>query len=412
MLDEYIKELIANNNRVIIPNFGAFLLRATSKNKNKKELSAKINDIYFSPFLKFNDELLMNHVIKKENVTQREAMDMLNQYISTIENSVKENGSYQIQGFGEFYMDNQGKIQFRIQSSARKESPKETQQAPPARESGTRESQKTGSTINEKAARKKTSTTQAKSEEQSKPKTEKQQAPTSTSAQKSEKTVKTGAGTAGSGATGASATGASASAGKTPPPPPPKKEKTGQSGGKRNKGLLLSIVIGVPVAIVFIWAMLNFDTVQSIFTKDERQTPAMETMNEGTEQQRQEQDQTASEEDTASGQEQIQEPGETQDQQTTQAEQSERQTSPSQQQVSRASEGKKYYIVAGSFKNRQNAVNFRQKLRSQGYDSEMIGERNGMHAVSYASFDNKSQAKRELQKLRNEKGVQAWLLYY
>ncbi|MBS3775168.1 MAG: SPOR domain-containing protein [Bacteroidales bacterium] len=410
MLDEYIKELIANNNRVIIPNFGAFLLRATSKNKNKKELSAKINDIYFSPFLKFNDELLMNHVIKKENVTQREAMDMLNQYISTIENSVKENGSYQIQGFGEFYMDNQGKIQFRIQSSARKESPKETQQAPPARESGTRESQKTGSTINEKAARKKTSTTQAKSEEQSKPKTEKQQAPTSTSAQKSEKTVKTGAGTAGSGTTGASA-----SAGKTPPPPPPKKEKTGQSGGKRNKGLLLSIVIGVPVAVVFIWAMLNFDTVQSIFTKDERQTPAMEAMDEGTEQQRQEQeeqDQTTSEEDTASDREQIQEPAETQDQPTTQAEQSERQTSPSQQQVSRASEGKKYYIVAGSFENRENAVNFRQKLRSQGYDSEMIGERNGMHAVSYASFDNKSQAKRELQKLRNEEGVQAWLLYY
>lgn len=410
MLDEYIKELIANNNRVIIPNFGAFLLRATSKNKNKKELSAKINDIYFSPFLKFNDELLMNHVIKKENVTQREAMDMLNQYISTIENSVKENGSYQIQGFGEFYMDNQGKIQFRIQSSARKESPKETQQAPPARESETRESQKTGSTINEKAARKKTSTTQAKSEEQSKPKTEKQQAPTSTSAQKSEKTVKTGAGTAGSGTTGASA-----SAGKTPPPPPPKKEKTGQSGGKRNKGLLLSIVIGVPVAVVFIWAMLNFDTVQSIFTKDERQTPAMEAMDEGTEQQRQEQeeqDQTTSEEDTASDREQIQEPAETQDQQTTQAEQSERQTSPSQQQVSRASEGKKYYIVAGSFENRENAVNFRQKLRSQGYDSEMIGERNGMHAVSYASFDNKSQAKRELQKLRNEEGVQAWLLYY
>lgn len=410
MLDEYIKELIANNNRVIIPNFGAFLLRATSKNKNKKELSAKINDIYFSPFLKFNDELLMNHVIKKENVTQREAMDMLNQYISTIENSVKENGSYQIQGFGEFYMDNQGKIQFRIQSSARKESPKETQQAPPARESETRESQKTGSTINEKAARKKTSTTQAKSEEQSKPKTEKQQAPTSTSAQKSEKTVKTGAGTAGSGTTGASA-----SAGKTPPPPPPKKEKTGQSGGKRNKGLLLSIVIGVPVAVVFIWAMLNFDTVQSIFTKDERQTPAMEAMDEGTEQQRQEQeeqDQTTSEEDTASDREQIQEPAETQDQPTTQAEQSERQTSPSQQQVSRASEGKKYYIVAGSFENRENAVNFRQKLRSQGYDSEMIGERNGMHAVSYASFDNKSQAKRELQKLRNEEGVQAWLLYY
>src|SRR6056297_1862265 len=133
MLDEYIKELIASNNRVIIPNFGAFLLRATSKNKNKKELSAKINDIYFSPFLKFNDELLMNHVIKKENLTQREAMDMITKYINTIENSVKENGAYQIAGFGQFYMDNQGKIQFKVQPSAQKEEPKETKQAPPTK---------------------------------------------------------------------------------------------------------------------------------------------------------------------------------------------------------------------------------------------------------------------------------------
>ncbi|MGM0530597.1 MAG: SPOR domain-containing protein [Bacteroidota bacterium] len=403
MLDEYIKELIANNNRVIIPNFGAFLLRATSKNKNKKELSAKINDIYFSPFLKFNDELLMNHVIKKENITQREAMDMITQYISNIENSVKENGSYKIQGFGEFYMDNQGKIQFRIQPSAQKEAAKETQQAPPAKESKTKESQKTSSTINEKAARQKTSTAQAKSEEQPKSKTEKQQAPTSS--QKTEKTVKTDA----------SATGSSATASKTPPPPPPKKEKgkAGQSGPKKNKGLILSLVIGVPVAVVFLWAMLNFDTVQSIFTKDETRISATETRDESDEQQEEGQDQTASEETDTSDQEQSQEQSQAQDQQTTQADQSEQQTSASQQeQASQASGDKKYFIVAGSFEKRDNAVNFLKKLQDDGYDSEMIGERNGMHAVSYASFENKDEAQKELQRLRNEEGVQAWLLYY
>ena len=389
MLDEYIKELIANNNRVIIPNFGAFLLRATSKNKNKKELSAKINDIYFSPFLKFNDELLMNHVIKKENVTQKEAMDMISKYISNIETSVKENGSYSIEGFGEFYMDNQGKIQFKIQPSTQKEDSKEVKQAPPAKESEKKETQKDSSTINEKAARQKTTATGTKSEEQKQEKTEKKETPTSQhTTGRSAKTKQT--------------------TGKTSPPPPPKKDKVKResSGSKKNKGLILSIVIGVPVAILFIWAMLNFDTVQSIFTKDEPRTPAVtNAMDENNEQQAEEQDE---ENQTASGETSEQESGQTQESQT----QVEQQAGAGQQQVNQASSDKKYYIVAGSFKKRENAVNFRQELQNQGYNSEMIGERNGMHAVSYASFNNKNQAQRELQRLRNEEGVQAWLLYY
>ncbi|MFW6100183.1 MAG: hypothetical protein ACOC90_02260, partial [Bacteroidota bacterium] len=287
MLDEYIKELIANNNRVIIPNFGAFLLRATSKNKNKKDLSSKINDIYFSPFLKFNDELLMNHVIKKENVTQREAMDMITKYISSIENFVKENGAYQIEGFGEFYMDNQGKIQFRIQPSAQKKEATKKKQAPPPDTSESTKTTGTSSTINEKAASRKRTVSESKEEEKKEEekqgKTEKQETPTyqkkTTPTAKKER-----------------------STGKTPPPPP-KKEKadTGASSQKSNKGLILSIVIGVPVAVLFLWAMLNFDTVQSFFDKDERKEPITDTTEKDDEQQtdQQEEEPTGSEEPTS-----------------------------------------------------------------------------------------------------------------
>jgi len=405
MLDEYIKELIASNNRVIIPNFGAFLLRATSKNKNRKELSAKINDIYFSPFLKFNDELLMNHVIKKENLTQKEAMDMITKYISTIENSVKENGAYQIEGFGQFYMDNQGKIQFKIQPTAQKEESKEEKQESPGKESEPKEPEKTSSTINEKAARRKKTVAESKAEEkkeESPEKEEKKEAPASQ--KKPPQRAKSGK-----------------SARKTPPPPPKKqKAKAGSSGQKNNKGLILSVVIGVPVAVIFVWAMLNFDTVQSLFSGDDSQMPVtekMETANEEqTDQQEQDQqDQSGSGQtgtDQASGQDQDQETGQDMNQQNTQADQTAEQGSTGQQQIRQASGGKKYYVVAGSFKNKQNAVNFHKKLLNQGYDSEMIGERDGMHAVSYASFQNKSRAQRELQRLRNEEGVQAWLLYY
>src|SRR6056297_519888 len=126
MLNDYIKELIASNNRVIIPNFGAFLLRATSKNKNKKELADKVQDIYFSPFLKFNDELLVNHIIKKENTSQKEAMDKIVNYVKNIEDSVRKDGVYKIEGLGEFFQDDQGKIQFKVVSSGAKAPEKKT----------------------------------------------------------------------------------------------------------------------------------------------------------------------------------------------------------------------------------------------------------------------------------------------
>src|SRR6056297_3595353 len=156
MLDDYIKELIASNNRVIIPNFGAFLLRATSKNKNKKELSEKLEDIYFSPFLKFNDELLVNHIIRQEGDDQSGAMDKINQYIKTIEQQVKEEGSYTIENLGDFYMDDQGKIQFKVHGNARPEKPSD-KQAPDKEAQSAR-------TINEKAAEGQQASSEGKSE--------------------------------------------------------------------------------------------------------------------------------------------------------------------------------------------------------------------------------------------------------
>ena len=184
---------------------------------------------------------------------------------------------------------------------------------------------------------------------------------------------------------------------------------------KSNKGLILSVVIGVPIAVIFVWAMLNFDTVQSLFTNDEPRMSVTETMDKNKEQPSDQQEgqggkpsEQSSGRESEQGTDQMQ--NQAQNQQNAQAEQ--QTASGQQQQINQASGGKKYYIVAGSFKKKQNAVNFHQNLLNKGYDSEMIGERDGMHAVSYASFQNKSRAKRELQRLRNEEGVQAWLLYY
>ena len=390
MLDEYIKELIANNNRVIIPNFGAFLLRATSKNKNKKDLSEKIDDIYFSPFLKFNDELLVNHIIKKEGGDTQGAMDKINGYIGDIEEKVEKEGVYTIDGLGEFHMDDQGKVQFKVYSSAEASEPAKTPKSTPKKESTP-----SSKTVNEKAARE--------------PKTSRGEEPaankSSTPQPERKEPQAKASGTARS--TGSSKTKTSGS--KTPPPLPPSgNKKTTQKPTKgTNRGLVLSIAIGVPIAVIFIWAMLNFDTVQDLFRKDNGQTNKAKATQE---------------EPVKANKEKADSKQATQKQQTTDASQQQatsgEKTEPSKSQrevrlqSSSQANTKKYYIVAGSFKKRENAENFRAKLLKQGYDAEMIGERNGMHAVSYASFQNKSQDQAELRKLRNQEGLSAWLLYY
>lgn len=141
MIATYIQELLASNNRVIIPNYGAFLVRATSKSKDADTLEEKLKDIYFSPFLKFNDELLEKYIIKKENVTKEEAADKIKDFIDKIKKELEQNKPFIIQDFGQFSADKQGKVQFETfakvkQSPAtddQEETPKTTTKKPAAK---------------------------------------------------------------------------------------------------------------------------------------------------------------------------------------------------------------------------------------------------------------------------------------
>ena len=98
MIATYIQELLATNNRVIVPNYGAFLVRATSKSKDANTLEEKLKDIYFSPFLKFNDELLEKYIIKKENVTKEQATEKIVAFIDDVKKELDLEKPYTIEG--------------------------------------------------------------------------------------------------------------------------------------------------------------------------------------------------------------------------------------------------------------------------------------------------------------------------
>ena len=100
-MEKHILSLIKENNRVIIPNFGAFIV-------------AKENGftILFNNFLSFNDGLLIDHVTSAENITTEQATEKVDKYVEDVKAKLDSVGEYQIKGLGTFTKDSTGILRF------------------------------------------------------------------------------------------------------------------------------------------------------------------------------------------------------------------------------------------------------------------------------------------------------------
>jgi len=377
MIASYIQELLSKNNRVIVPGFGAFLVRATSKYKSATDLSKKLNDIYFSPFLKFNDELLVNYIIKKEDISKDEAIEKINDFTELIKSDIEKGESFEIKDFGVFAIE-EGKIQFTPATKAAKTAkPKETPET------------KKEETPKQVEAKKPDKAPAAKTTEKVPEKTKESPEKEKPAETKKEKPK--------------------AAASAKPPVPPKAPQSTAskvppikaQKEKKYNKGLVLALAIGIPAAALFVFLLLNLDTVSEMFKKDKKETLNTEQVTK-TNKTAQKADTEKKNTDTTAKKEATK---------TTTAQKEEQKTAKQATQKP-AKREKKFYVIAGSFEKKSNASRYQQSLIKKGYKAEMLPERNGMYAVSFNSFANKQKAMAELNYLTKEKKVQAWLLYY
>ncbi|NPA37367.1 MAG: SPOR domain-containing protein [Chlorobi bacterium] len=100
-MEQYILDLIRENSRVIIPNFGAFIVAHENG-----------VTILFNNFLTFNDGLLIDYVKEKENVDTLEATDRISQFVARINDTLETTGSYELKGLGKFTKDSNGILRF------------------------------------------------------------------------------------------------------------------------------------------------------------------------------------------------------------------------------------------------------------------------------------------------------------
>ena len=129
MINEYIKELISNNSRVIIPDFGAFMIQNSDNGKI----------ISFNDFLKFNDGVLVNKIIVNEHIDATQSKEQIKKYVKEIEAVLKNGDKFLIDGVGYLSKGSNGDIVFE-QSDDTAPAPKKAK--PAAKKTPTKKSTK------------------------------------------------------------------------------------------------------------------------------------------------------------------------------------------------------------------------------------------------------------------------------
>lgn len=102
MISKYLKTLLADHKRVIIPDFGGFVVKR----------SAAGDIISFNSFLKFNDDLLANLIVEREGVEKSQALKQLKAFVKEINTSLDDSGKFEILDVGFLIKDKKGNVRF------------------------------------------------------------------------------------------------------------------------------------------------------------------------------------------------------------------------------------------------------------------------------------------------------------
>lgn len=106
MTIQFLQELIEKNTRVILPEFGAFLVKDDGTGVFKPE------NITFSPFLRFNDGVLEEALTKGKGVSKDEANKQIAAFVEEIKTSLLNESSFKVGSFGYLYRDSRGSVHF------------------------------------------------------------------------------------------------------------------------------------------------------------------------------------------------------------------------------------------------------------------------------------------------------------
>lgn len=99
MISKYIIHLLETQNRVIVPDLGAFLRKGNS-----------MKTIYFNEFLRYNDEILLNFISQQEKIEKTDAARLIKQYSNEILQKLQSEKTATLDFIGTLIIDKNDKI--------------------------------------------------------------------------------------------------------------------------------------------------------------------------------------------------------------------------------------------------------------------------------------------------------------
>ena len=108
----YIKELLLLNDCVIIPGFGGFLGNYKPASVQNSRFSPPSKAISFNEKLKFNDGLLINHVVDKEGDNYLSVSKKIKLLVQEMNYRLTDGETIRVDGVGELFYDENERLAF------------------------------------------------------------------------------------------------------------------------------------------------------------------------------------------------------------------------------------------------------------------------------------------------------------
>jgi len=114
MMTIYIKELLFEQDCVVIPDFGGFIANYVSAEIHpiRHTFSPPSKSIAFNEMLRLNDGLLASYVAQHEGVSREEALNKIKDYTNQLWNELRQRNKYRLEEVGTLFLNQEQKLEF------------------------------------------------------------------------------------------------------------------------------------------------------------------------------------------------------------------------------------------------------------------------------------------------------------
>jgi cell division septation protein DedD/nucleoid DNA-binding protein len=102
-MEKYLIELLETNNRVIVPDLGAFIIRQQEP-----------QELVFNDLLAFNDGMLTTHIKQLEGISMSKAQVKIEEFVDEVKKILTKGDIYHLENLGYLKMDDSSKIEFSV----------------------------------------------------------------------------------------------------------------------------------------------------------------------------------------------------------------------------------------------------------------------------------------------------------